>query len=170
MVTGSCVIRETTQTGCPWSRPRVSLSIYLPIQACCSSRSTSTRAAGSRKAAPAVAARSGGQHLPMERGQGLPSAWAPFPSPRGGTAFPPPPLDRPSATSPRPLPPPSTFRSGPRGRRVRRGAGAIVLSGGRRAVDLRRLYAAQRCRQHQVHGVWRATWLGGRNVVVKRWL
>ena len=62
------------------------------------------------------------------------------------------------------------LRSGPRGRRVRRGAGAIVLSGGRRAVDLRRLYAAQRCRQHQVHGVWRATWLGGRDVVVKRWL
>ena len=29
--TGSCVIRETTQTGCPWSRPRVSLSIYLSI-------------------------------------------------------------------------------------------------------------------------------------------
>ena len=28
---GSCVIRETTQTGCPWSRPRVSLSIYLEI-------------------------------------------------------------------------------------------------------------------------------------------
>ena len=27
MVTGSCVIRETTQTGCPWSRPRVSLSL-----------------------------------------------------------------------------------------------------------------------------------------------
>ena len=31
LVTGSCVIRETTQTGCPWSRPRVSLSIYLSI-------------------------------------------------------------------------------------------------------------------------------------------
>ena len=30
-VMGSCVIRETTQTGCPWSRPRVSLSIYLFI-------------------------------------------------------------------------------------------------------------------------------------------
>ena len=29
LVTGSCVIRETTHTGCPWSRPRVSLSIYL---------------------------------------------------------------------------------------------------------------------------------------------
>eukprot|EP00964_Phaeocystis_antarctica_P017050 scaffold9393_cov66-Phaeocystis_antarctica.AAC.3 len=28
-VMGSCAIRETTQTGCPWSRPRVSLSIYL---------------------------------------------------------------------------------------------------------------------------------------------
>ena len=28
LVTGDCVIRETTQTGCPWSRPRVSLSIY----------------------------------------------------------------------------------------------------------------------------------------------
>ena len=32
LVTGSCVIRETTQTGCPWSRPRVSLSI-LSMQA-----------------------------------------------------------------------------------------------------------------------------------------
>ena len=31
MVTGSCVIRETTQTGCPWSRPRVSLSIYRSL-------------------------------------------------------------------------------------------------------------------------------------------
>eukprot|EP00964_Phaeocystis_antarctica_P020930 scaffold11583_cov54-Phaeocystis_antarctica.AAC.2 len=31
LVTGSCVNRETTQTGCPWSRPRVSLSIYLSI-------------------------------------------------------------------------------------------------------------------------------------------
>ena len=31
LVTGSCVIRETTQTGCPWSWPRVSLSIYLSI-------------------------------------------------------------------------------------------------------------------------------------------
>ena len=31
LVTGSCVIRETTQTGRPWSRPRVSLSIYLSI-------------------------------------------------------------------------------------------------------------------------------------------
>ena len=31
LVTGSCVIRETTQTGCPRSRPRVSLSIYLSI-------------------------------------------------------------------------------------------------------------------------------------------
>ena len=30
-MTGSCVIRETTHTGCPWSRPRVSLSIYLSI-------------------------------------------------------------------------------------------------------------------------------------------
>ena len=30
-VTGSCVIRETTQTGCPWSRLRVSLSIYVSI-------------------------------------------------------------------------------------------------------------------------------------------
>ena len=29
LVTGSCVIRETTQAGCPWSRSRVSLSIYL---------------------------------------------------------------------------------------------------------------------------------------------
>ena len=29
LVTGSCVIRETTQTGCRRSRPRVSLSIYL---------------------------------------------------------------------------------------------------------------------------------------------
>ena len=29
LVTGSCVLRETTQTGCPWSRPRVSRSIYL---------------------------------------------------------------------------------------------------------------------------------------------
>eukprot|EP00964_Phaeocystis_antarctica_P050536 scaffold29380_cov70-Phaeocystis_antarctica.AAC.7 len=29
LVTGSCVFRETTQTGCPWSWPRVSLSIYL---------------------------------------------------------------------------------------------------------------------------------------------
>eukprot|EP00964_Phaeocystis_antarctica_P074703 scaffold45999_cov63-Phaeocystis_antarctica.AAC.1 len=26
MVTLVCVIRETTQTGCPWSRPRVSLT------------------------------------------------------------------------------------------------------------------------------------------------
>ena len=31
LVTGSRVIRETTQTGRPWSRPRVSLSIYLSI-------------------------------------------------------------------------------------------------------------------------------------------
>ena len=31
LVMGSCVICETTQTGCPWSRPRVSLSIYLSI-------------------------------------------------------------------------------------------------------------------------------------------
>ena len=31
LVTGSCVSRETTQTGCPRSRPRVSLSIYLSI-------------------------------------------------------------------------------------------------------------------------------------------
>ena len=31
LVTGSCVIRETTQTGRPWSRPRVSLSISLSI-------------------------------------------------------------------------------------------------------------------------------------------
>ena len=31
LVTGSCVNRETTQTGCPWSWPRVSLSIYLSI-------------------------------------------------------------------------------------------------------------------------------------------
>ena len=30
-MTGSRVIRETTQTGCPWSGPRVSLSIYLSI-------------------------------------------------------------------------------------------------------------------------------------------
>ena len=29
LVTGSCVIRETTQTGCPWARPRVSLSISI---------------------------------------------------------------------------------------------------------------------------------------------
>ena len=31
LVTGSCVIREKTQTGRPWSRPRVclSISIYL---------------------------------------------------------------------------------------------------------------------------------------------
>ena len=28
---GSCVIRETTQTGCPWSRLRVSLSLFLSI-------------------------------------------------------------------------------------------------------------------------------------------
>jgi hypothetical protein len=28
LVTGSCVICETTPTGCPRSRPRVSLSIY----------------------------------------------------------------------------------------------------------------------------------------------
>ena len=34
LVTGSCVIRETTQTGCPWSRPRVSLSIYLSLYRC----------------------------------------------------------------------------------------------------------------------------------------
>eukprot|EP00964_Phaeocystis_antarctica_P114699 scaffold78641_cov74-Phaeocystis_antarctica.AAC.7 len=26
LVTGSCVIRETTQTGCPWSRPRMTLA------------------------------------------------------------------------------------------------------------------------------------------------
>ena len=26
-----CVIRETTQTGCPWSRPRVYLSLYLSL-------------------------------------------------------------------------------------------------------------------------------------------
>ena len=32
LVTGSCVFRETTQTGCPWSWPRVSLSIYLLAQ------------------------------------------------------------------------------------------------------------------------------------------
>ena len=32
MVTGSCVIRETTQTGCPRSRPRISLSIYLYLR------------------------------------------------------------------------------------------------------------------------------------------
>ena len=31
LVTGGCVIRETTQTGRPWSRPRVSLSISLSI-------------------------------------------------------------------------------------------------------------------------------------------
>ena len=31
LVTGSCVMRETTQIGCPWSRPRVSLSIHLSI-------------------------------------------------------------------------------------------------------------------------------------------
>ena len=31
LVMGSCVIRETAQSGCPWSRPRVSLSIYLSI-------------------------------------------------------------------------------------------------------------------------------------------
>ena len=31
LVTGSCVICETTPTGCPRSRPRVSLSIYLSI-------------------------------------------------------------------------------------------------------------------------------------------
>ena len=32
MVTGSCVLRETAQTGCPWSRPRLSLSwTYLSI-------------------------------------------------------------------------------------------------------------------------------------------
>ena len=30
-MTGSRVIRETTQTGCPWSRPRVSLSLSLSV-------------------------------------------------------------------------------------------------------------------------------------------
>ena len=34
-VMGSCVIRETTQTGRPWSWPRVKFSIYRFLQRRC---------------------------------------------------------------------------------------------------------------------------------------
>ena len=52
LVTGSCVIRETIQTGCPWSRPRV--SIYLSIIALRSAASDLTSPPGLKRVSSAL--------------------------------------------------------------------------------------------------------------------
>ena len=52
LVTGSCVIRETTQAGCPWSRPRVALSIYLSITS--STRPSASSSPTTTPSAPAA--------------------------------------------------------------------------------------------------------------------
>eukprot|EP00964_Phaeocystis_antarctica_P104449 scaffold69570_cov59-Phaeocystis_antarctica.AAC.1 len=65
LVTGSCVIRETTQTGCPWSRPRVSLSIYLSIPGAVLVGKVSTYLVGGQRRVGSQ--RWGGSQLPMPR-------------------------------------------------------------------------------------------------------